>query len=696
MDLGINRMSDSLLDLAMQHHQAGRAGEAEKVYSQILAQDPNDADALHLLGVLEFQTGRASLSVQHISRAVEIDPEIAEFRYNLALALEGSGETNLAIEALQKCLELRPDFSEAANALALALAQQNRMEEAIVVLRHAVKIKPDFAPAWNNLGSALWSIRKLDEAQAALERALLLKPDNAEAYNNLGIVLEAKGLLDASIASLRKAIELKPNYPEAYNNLAKSLQIKGESDLAILAAEQALRLRPKYAEALGTLGNAQKDLGLVRDAIASYQQSLQINPELLNIRSSLLLALHYDSDRDPAEIFREHLKWNEKHARNLPRESHPFKNDPDRNRPLRIGYVSPDFCAHSVAYFFENLLANHNPTQADVYCYADMIHPDAVTARLQKLSAHWRDITKLSNTEVADLIRADKIDILVDLAGHTAYNRLLVFARKPAPVQVSYLGYPNTTGLEAMDYRLTDAYADPIGATERFHSEKLIRLPRTFLCYRPTQDMPAVTPLPALSGKPIIFGSLNILPKISPATIDLWSQVLSQIPNSRLILKSYLGLGIPSVAKRLLDQFAAAGISPDRIELHAKIPSRAAHLSLYDRIDIALDTFPYHGATTTCEALWMGVPVITLAGNTHASRVGVSILNNAGFPQFVADSPQNFVQIAGTWANNLPELAKIRAAIRPMMAKSPLLDAVQFARDVEAAYRTMCEKQSPA
>jgi protein O-GlcNAc transferase len=689
-------MDDSLLDLAMQHHQAGRAAEAEKLYLQILAENPDDADALHLLGVLEFQTGRAPPAVEHISRAVHIDPEVAEFRYNLALALEGTGESNRAIDALRKCLELRPDFSEAANALALGLAQQNRMEEAIVVLRQAIEIKPDFAAAWNNLGNALWSTRKLDEAQIALERAISLRPDNAEAYNNLGIVLEAKNLLDASIASLRKAIELKPNYPEAWNNLAKSLQIKGESDQAILAAQQALRLRPQYAAALGTLGNAQKDLGQVRDAIDSYQKALQIDPDHLNTRSSLLLALHYDSDRDPEEIFREHLKFNEQHAQFYRSEIRPHNIDPDPNRPLRIGYVSPDFCAHSVAYFFENILANHDPAQAEVFCYADMIHPDAVTERLQKLSPHWRDITKLSSAEVADLIRADKIDILVDLAGHTAYNRLLVFARKPAPVQVSYLGYPNTTGLATMDYRLTDAYADPPGKTERFHSEKLLRLPRTFLCYRPSPDMPEVTPLPALSGKQITFGSLNILPKISPATIELWSQVLLNIPNSRLILKSYLGLGIPTVAKRLLDQFAAAGVSPDRIELHAKIPSRAAHLSLYDRIDIALDTFPYHGATTTCEALWMGVPVITLEGNTHASRVGVSVLNNAGFPQFVADLPQKYVQIAADWAKNPLALAQIRAAVRPTMAKSPLLDAVQFARDAEAAYRSVWKEKSPA
>jgi len=369
----------------------------------------------------------------------------------------------------------------------------------------------------------------------------------------------------------------------------------------------------------------------------------------------------------------------------------PHENDCSTVRRIKIGYVSPDFRRHSVASFIESTLKTHHHEEFEVFCYSDVLSPDTITKRLQNHADQWRNITGVTDENVAELIRKDRIDILIDLAGHTGGNRILLFARKPAPVQVSWIGYPATTGLAAMDYKIVDAFTDPLGMTEEFYTEKLIRMPGSFLCYQPEKVSPGVGPLPALSSGHITFGSFNYFPKVSSEAAALWSAILNALPNSRLILKSRT-FSDDAASEDALAIFTRHGLSADRIELLSSVPAFTEHLDMYNLIDIALDTFPYNGTTTTCEALWMGVPVITLAGKTHASRVGTSLLSNIGLPDFIAESPEEYLQIAITIANDIPRLQSVRMNIRSSMLRSAVMDAKRFTGNLEQCYRSIWER----
>ena len=572
--------------LAMEHHQAGRLAEAEGIYRQILAVEPNHADALHLLGVIAGQAGRHDVAADLIGKAIALAPADAAFHSNFGLALSELG----------------------------------RSEEAIGAYRRAIQLNPNFSEAYNNLGVALVEQGRLDEAIVAYDRALQLKPHNAEVHVNLGNALKEQGRLDEAIASYRLALQLKSNQKMAHSNL--------------------------------------------------------------------LLCLHNITGSDLNTLFVEHRKWDEVHAEPLRKLILPHCNDRDPERRLRVGYVSPDFRGHPVAYFAEGVLGSHDRSQVEVYCYADLLREDDISQRLRGCADHWRKITGKADWRVADLIRKDGIDILVDLAGHTACNRLLVFARKPAPVQVTYLGYPNTTGMKAMDYRLTDGYADPPGTTEHLHSEELMRLPGSAWCYRPPEGAPLAGPAPVLNRGYVTFGCFNARPKMTEEMLALWARLLMAVPGSRLLLKNP-GFREASVRERAMGMLVKCGMTAERVEFMGKVPSVAGHLATYERVDIALDTYPYHGTTTTCEALWMGVPVITIAGRTHASRVGVSLLTNAGLPELIAGNAEQYVEIAAKLAADIPRLAELRANLRERMAASPLMDTPRFARNVEEAYRQM-------
>jgi predicted O-linked N-acetylglucosamine transferase (SPINDLY family) len=355
---------------------------------------------------------------------------------------------------------------------------------------------------------------------------------------------------------------------------------------------------------------------------------------------------------------------------------------------LRIGYLSPDFCSHSVAFFVEPLLATHDRGSFEILCYANVTQPDQITEHLQRLGHTWRDIVRLRDEDVAVQIRQDHVDILVDLTGHTANNRLQVFARKPAPVQVAYLGYPNTRGFTAMDYWLSDAHADPPGQTERFYVEEIVRLPHGFNCYRPPAANPDVRALPARAVGHITFGSFNNAPKVNARVIALWARILNALPEARLIMKARQLVDSATKANfhRLFEQH---GVTPERVEMISWVPSSTAHLELYNRIDIGLDCFPYNGHTTTCEALWMGVPVITLAGLTHAGRVGVSLLSQVGLGELIADTPEVYAELAVALARDLVRLETLRHGLRDRVTQSPLTDASIITRSFEAAYRQM-------
>jgi protein O-GlcNAc transferase len=587
-----------------------------------------------------------------------------EHTFNLALQHQQSGRFSDAQTIYRQILVAQPRHHGAIHQLGLLAVQQGRFPIALELFSQAVAINPDAALYHSNLGNVLTTLKRHDDAINAYRMAIKLKPDYAMAFNNLGSLLEQQGRLDEAIDALRAAIRLKPDYAEPHGNLGNALEAQGQ----------------------------------VAAAVESYRTALKIQPNFSAAHSNLIYALHFDPDYDPQAICKEHRLWNQQHAEPLKKfiKSHTdpdlHRDDPDRR--LKIAYLSPDFREHSVGYFIENLLAAHDPAAVDVFCYADLPHPDHVSRRIESSyikPGHWRRITGQTDQQVADMICSDQIDILVDLAGHTANNRLLIFALKPAPIQVNYLGYPDSTGLSTMDYRFTDALADPPDVGEEFYTEELVRLEQTFLCYRPMDSAPAVGPLPASKTGFITFGCFNAWPKINAQHLSLWSQILHAVPGSRLLIKSR-GLRDQTGRRHLMELCTSSGISPDRLELLGKVVSSAGHLELYNRVDIALDTFPYHGTTTTCEAMWMGVPMVTLVGNTHMSRVGVSLLNNMGLPELIAQNPEQYVQIAVKLAGDLPRLTELRKTLRPQMEASPLMDAKRFARNVEAAYRQMWRK----
>jgi protein O-GlcNAc transferase len=400
-----------------------------------------------------------------------------------------------------------------------------------------------------------------------------------------------------------------------------------------------------------------------------------------------LLCLNYDERSSNAELFEAHRAWDQRHGRAAPLPM-TYANDRATERRLKIGYVSPDFRGHSVAFFLEPLLKHHDRRQIELFCYAEVSWPDAVTERFKGLADHWVVTVGMSDVALAERIRNDGIDILVDLAGHMAKNRLLVFARKPSPVQVTWLGYPNTTGLTTIDYRLVDAVTDPEGEADAFASETLLRLANCFLCYSAPDNAPVVAPLPYLKTGFITFGSFNNPSKLSAATLDVWATLLGRLPDAWLLLKGRSFVDA-TVRASFLQGFTERGVSAERVELLAWIPSGTAHLALYDRIDIALDPFPYNGTTTTCEALWMGVPVVTLRGDRHAGRVGASLLTQVALTDLIADCTAEYVEIAASLARNPAELNDLRLSLRSRVATSPLCDAPTFATKIESAYRSM-------
>ncbi len=598
-------------------------------------------------------------------------------------------------EAATVCEQLlRADPHQPAVLLHLGLARRalHQSAEAIAAFSGAIALDPSLAEAHHQLGNALKAANRLPEAIACLREATRLAPASAPAWLNLGVALLDTDARADAIAAFRRALALEPSRPEAHNILGVALLAAGELAEARTALDQALRLRPGYAAAHDNLGRLARAEGRLSDAVAHYRAALAAQPDP-GTHSNLLLALNY-LDLPPEEVFAEHRAWHQRYAAPISTRNPELgtRNPRPPGRRLRIGYLSPDFVHHAVAYFVEPVLAAHDRTRFEIFCYANVRSPDYVTARLCPLADHWRDLAPLDDEAAAALIRADQLDLLIDLAGHTARHRLLVLARRPAPVQATWIGYPNTTGLDAIDYRITDAISDPPGATEPFYSEKLVRLPATFSVYQPDGDAPPVNELPAGAGGAFTFGSFNNFAKLSPATLALWAQILRAVPGSRLVLKSR-GLADRGVAARLHATFAGAGVEPSRLTLDGAELSVADHLALYHGIDLALDPFPYNGTTTTCEALWMGVPVVTLAGRTHVARVGASLLTHTGLTEWIAPTPGDYVAKAVAATRDLPRLAELRRTLRERLRTSPLCDATSFTRGLESAFTAMAARQ---
>ncbi len=575
--------------------------------------------------------------------------------------------------------------------LAIDHLQAGNLERAERLFKKILNVQPNNVSALHYTGVIYYQLKNYESAIKYIKKALELGPDYGDAYNNLGSVLQEIGRLDEAIVCYKKALELNPNFDRAYNNLGTAFKEKWQLDDAILNYRKAIQLCPDLAEPYNGLANALQDQGKLEEAEKCYRQAMRIEPDCPSYYDNLLLMMNYDSRHDEGTVFSNHLKFAKQFELPLASSIVPLENDCSAARRLRIGYVSPDFRRHSVAYFIEPVLASHNGNRFEIFCYSDVLRTDNITERIRSCVEHWHDIEGMSDEKATDLIRKDGIDILVDLVGHTDHNRLLVFARKAAPVQVSWLGYPNTTGLSTIDYRLVDGYADPPGLTDPFYTEQLVRLPGSFLCYMPDKDSPPVGDLPATKYGYITFGSFNYFSKVSRETIAVWRAILKAVPDSRLIMKTR-NLADGGIRGYAMDIFTGEGISAERIELLSMKSSFEEHLEMYNCVDIALDTFPYNGTATTCEALWMGVPVIALAGRTHASRVGVSILSNIGLQDLVAGSFEEYISIAVRLAGDLKKLQALRVRLRKRMAHSPLTNAKRFVSNLEDCYRKMWEK----
>lgn len=578
---------------------------------------------------------------------------------------------------------------------ALRLRQDGRNREIATLCRAVLARQPDDIEALKFLAAALLAQGESREGIAWLRRVIELAPDSAENFASLAAVLAATGDANGAIENYRHAVRLRADYSRVWSDLAALLKALGRCDEAEACCRSGLRSDAGHAALHHTLAGALFEQGRVDEAITEVRTALALHPEAPAAHSDLLRMLNYVDAQDPAVTYREHRAWAERHARPLEDAAPPHHNTPDPARRLRVGYVSPYFRKHAVTFFLEPVIQHHDRDNFELFLYADVARPDECSERLKSHGAAWHSTVGLSDAELAQLVRRDAIDILLDLSGHTPGNRLLAFAQRPAPVQVTWNGYPNTTGMASMDYRITDAYCDPPGATEYLHSEKLTRLPATYMAWRPPDDAPDAGPLPALESGHVTFGSFNSCYKITPQLVALWSRILASVPGARLMLLTVDG-GV--AAQRIRDLFAGNGVNPQRLDIMPRV-THDEFLAAHQRADIALDSFPFHGTTTTCFSLWMGLPVVTLAGTVHASRVGVSMLNNVGLRRLIARDPDEYVAIAARLAENTAELAALRANLRGMLQRSPLADGRSCARALEAAFRGMwaawCRRHTP-
>lgn len=711
--------NDPTLRAAVEFHQAGRLMEAERIYRQILAGNPEDPAALHLLGLLAADAGKPDAGIALIRRAIALRPAAADFHSNLGDVLRRSGRLDESIAACRQAVCFNPDFIEAHINLGNALMDKGDLISAVAEYREAARLRPTSAFIWNYLGNALSQNGENDEAIMAYQTAARLAPDSAEAYNGLGDVLSSKGQLDAAVAACQRAIKLNPQFAIAHNTLGCALARQGKHASAADSFQKAIEIDPDFAEAHINLGVCYFEMRRLDDALAeqrravaldpyaakahdslantlvaqgrldearsAYGQAMKLAPADAGIHSNRLYLSHYDPACGCEDILREHREWGERHGRPLQRFRRPHLNRPSPDRRLRIGYVSADFERHVAGASFLPPFREHDRTQFEIFCYANSPRQDQITAEYRAHCDGWREIHAVTDEAAVEMIRADGIDILVDLSSHTAGNRLLLFARKPAPVQATHLGAWSTTGLETMDYRLSDLYLDPPNGATDCYLEKTIRLPRSAWFYEPGPVTPEVSALPAVQTGNVTFSCRNNFSKVSVPAFELWMDILEAVPHSRLLMYAPEG----SCRENLLRRLEGRGISPDRLEATDKKEPSMQFFSRYHEIDIALDPFPYCGWTTSCDALWMGVPVISLSGRTAMGRGGKTILSSLGLEEFVAQTPEQYLQIAVSLAGDLERLSALRSSLRERIERSPLRDATSLIRAIESGYREM-------
>ncbi|WP_348545012.1 tetratricopeptide repeat protein [Chthoniobacter sp.] len=604
--------------------------------------------------------------------------------FELALQHHQAGRLAEAETLYRQILAVQPHHADALHFLGVIAHQAGRHDLAVEWIRGAIALDPNNPVSHCNLGEAYRATGRLDEAIASFHRSLQFQPNDSKTHNNLGIALALQGRMDEASFAFRRALQLQPDQPGVHNNLGNALREQGQLDEAISAYRRALHLQPGYADAHHNLGNALKDQGELCEAVASYHRALQLKPGQVDWHDSLILTLYFLPNDGGRMIAEAQQCWNRLVSEPLQGLILSHTNDRDPGRRLRIGYVSAAFRDHVVGRNILPLLQCHDHQSFEILCYSGVAHADKFTEEFRRHADQWRGTVGVSDEVLAEMIRRDGVDILVDLSQHTEGNRLPMFARQPAPVQVSFAGYPDGAGVDAIGYRISDRYLE---AGDSEVSGEQMMLIDSFWCYSPCGADVEVNALPARENGFITFGSLNNFCKVNEAVLRLWAGVLARVPQSHLVLLS----GVGSHRQRILEFLEREGIEVHRVEFAERRLHRA-YLELYHRLDIVLDPFPYNGHTTSLDALWMGVPVVSLAGERAISRAGLSQLSNLGLPELIAQSEDDYVAIATQLGGDLPRLAELRATLRGRMETSVLMDAPRFARSIEAVYRTLWQQ----
>ncbi len=662
---------------AVERHRAGRIDEAEKLYRRVLSRDPAHANAAFLLGAIVLGSGRADAAVEPLLRAARLEPTNAAYHANLAEAYRRLGRSAQSVASFEKAMSLQPDLPEPVFNLGLLMQQAGEIEVAIACFERAAETKPQSAAI----------ARQLEDAREALLKRAgpALRPDSGtlviQAWLALAGAQRSIGRHDEAVALCRRALERDPRHVPTLLRLAEALADAGSTDEAAERLRLGLAIEPDNLEALARLLALLQASCRLDEAVGLLRRCLEIK-SAPSLRSLLVLTLPYLPGYDDAAILEEARVWEREYAAPLAAKVKPVDNDRAPDRRLRVGYVSPSFREHAHGFFLEPLFLHHDRQSFDFFLYSDVAQPDGQTSRFRGFADVWRDTVAMDDDTMADLVRRDRIDILVDLTMHTQNGRLLVFARRPAPIQVCWLAYPGTTGLSAMDYRITDPYLDPPGVDPSVYAERSLVLPDSFWCYSPRTSTPPVTPLPALAEGRITFGCLNNFCKVNAPVLELWAQVMREVAGSRLVLLAPSG----DPRRHVLSVLEKHGVEAARVAFTDRLP-RDRYLAMYQGIDVSLDPFPCPGHTTSMDSSWMGVPVVTLAGRTVIGRAGVCISTNLGLPELIATTPQEYVRIAVGLSHGLPRLSALRAGLRTRMEASPLMDGARFAKNLERQYR---------
>ena len=677
------RVTSSEFVQATEHHRAGRTDRAESSYRKILEREPRHDQALYLLGLIELEASHLQEALTLFQRAIEAAPHMPGYHANLGVTLHRMKKPREAVNAFHAALFLKPDFAEALFNASLALEDLGELELAFHAAERAADFKPDSYDIQYRLGCLLSRRRSFERAIGHFHCALCLNPKSRDCLIELGAALRTSSRPHAAISLAQRALNHYPDSPIFLNELGLALYKNDQIDAASAAFSKAIQLQPTLAEPHAMLGVMYTEVGRVREGVASLRCALQLRHDWSYMRSNMVFVMPFAPEFTDEDVCNEAKVWSRIHAVSTTVPARRYPNDRNPDRRLRVGYVSPNFSHHGQSFFTVPLFAHHDRSQVEVFCYASNDVNDHVTQQHRARADTWRDVICLNHAQLAEAVQSDRIDILVDLTMHMDNGRPLLFAHKPAPVQICWLAYPGTTGLREMDYRITDPYLDP---PERCHlapySERSIILPNSFWCYDPLETELAPSALPAAQNGYVTFGSFNHYCKIHDGVVKLWARVLSQVKGSRMIITAPAG----QARERTLNILVRAGIEETRITFHPRLP-RQDYLRLYQQTDLCLDSYPYGGHTTSLDSYWMGVPVVALLGSTVVGRAALTLASNLDLHELLAHSPDEYVRIACDLSGNQTRLQQLRSSLRSRMLSSALMDHARFARNMECAYR---------